>query len=179
MDVEQKVNDLGANVNIGGTIVPTILKREAKSSLAVQDKSTIVLGGLIQQSKSLTTTKTPFFGDIPIFGQIFKSQENNKKRTELIIFIRPTVLRTDTAAVAEARRRLKMLGVSEDLQQRYFNGADPATTLAPSTRPTSTAPVPESQPIAAQPQPAVENPTDLQPTKVKALKLEDGDISSQ
>ncbi len=104
MDVEQKVNDLGANVNIGGTIVPTILKREAKSSLAVQDKSTIVLGGLIQTTKSLSTTKTPFLGDIPVIGQIFKSQQNNRQRTELIIFIRPTVLRTDLAAVAEARR---------------------------------------------------------------------------
>ncbi len=179
MDVEQKVNDLGANVNIGGTIVPTILKREAKSSLAVQDKSTIVLGGLIQQTKSLTTTKTPFFGDIPILGQIFKSQENNKKRTELIIFIRPTVLRTDTAAVGEARRRLKMLGVSEELEQHYFPDANSATNPATSRRTSSGTPVPANRPVVAEPQPAVENPTDRQSTKVKALKLEDGDIITQ
>jgi general secretion pathway protein D len=176
MDVEQKVNDLGANVNIGGTIVPTILKREAKSSLAVQDKSTIVLGGLIQQSKSLTTTKTPFFGDIPFFGQIFKSQENNKKRTELIIFIRPTVLRTDAAAVSEARRRLKMLGVSEELEQHYFPDSN---TVTRSSRNDSSAPAPAYRTAVVEPQPPVENPTDRQSTKVKALKLEDGDITPQ
>ena len=179
MDVEQKVNDLGANVNIGGTIVPTILKREAKSSLAVEDKSTIVLGGLIQQSKKVTTTKTPFLGDIPFFGQIFKSQENNKQRTELIIFIRPTVLRTDMAAVAEARRRLKLLGVSEELEQRYFPGAiSPTNAVAPSDKSRS-APGPAYRTSVTEPPPAVENPTDRESTKVKALKLEDGDIITQ
>jgi general secretion pathway protein D len=176
MDVEQKVNDLGPNVNIGGTIVPTILKREAKSSLAVQDRSTIVLGGLIQQTKSLTTTKTPFFGDIPFFGQIFKSQANNKQRTELIIFIRPTVLRTDTAAVAEARRRLKLLGVSEELERHYFPDVNSVTN---SSRNGSSAPAPAYRTTVVEPQPPVENPTDRQSTKVKALKLEDGDITPQ
>src|SRR5271154_1053674 len=120
MDIQQKVNDLGANVNIGGTIVPTINKREAKSSLAVEDRSTIVLGGMIQVQKSVSTTKTPFLGDIPFFGQIFKTQSNNRQRTELIIFIRPVVLRSDLAAVAEAKRRLRMLGVSEELEETYF-----------------------------------------------------------
>jgi general secretion pathway protein D len=211
MDVEQKVNDLGANVNIGGTIVPTILKREAKSSLAVEDKSTIVLGGLIQQTKSLSTTKTPFLGDIPFFGQLFKSQQNNKQRTELIIFIRPTVLRTDAAAVNEARRRLKMLGVSEELEQRYFPGAISPTNTVPASAqsrneptpgyrttivqpqpPVAVQPVPpvtvqspppvsgqRQPPVFVQPQSAVEDPTDRQSTKVKALKLEDGDITAQ
>ena len=181
MDVEQKVNDLGANVNIGGTIVPTILKREAKSSLAVQDKSTIVLGGLIQATKALTTTKTPFLGDIPVIGQIFKSQVNNKKRTELIIFIRPTVLRTDLAAVAEARRRLKLLDVSEELEQRYFPGAISPTNAVPPSDKSRNAPGPAYRTSVPepQPQPVVENPTDRQSTKVKALKLEDGDIIPQ
>jgi general secretion pathway protein D len=181
MDVEQKVNDLGANVNIGGTIVPTILKREAKSSLAVQDKSTIVLGGLIQATKALTTTKTPFLGDIPVIGQIFKSQVNNKKRTELIIFIRPTVLRTDLAAVAEARRRLKLLDVSEELEQRYFPGAISPTNAVPPSDKSRNAPGPAYRTSVPepQPQPVVENPTDRQSTKVKALKLEDGDITTQ
>ncbi len=178
MDVEQKVNDLGPNVNIGGTIVPTILKREAKSSLAVEDKSTIVLGGLIQQTKSLTTTKTPFFGDIPFFGQIFKSQQNNKQRTELIIFIRPTVLRTDTAAVSEARRRLKLLGVSEELERHYFPDVNTVTNSNGNAT-SATTPTPSYRTTVVEPQPPVENPTDRQSTKVKALKLDDGDITPQ
>jgi general secretion pathway protein D len=236
MDIEQKVNDLGANVNIGGTSVPEILKREAKSSVAVQDRSTIVLGGLIQQTKTVTTTKTPFLGDIPFFGQIFKSQTNNRQRTELIIFIRPTVLRTDLKAVAEARRRLHQLGVSEELEETYFpkgssgtnNAAPPPSGIIGSTvpnqsseaqppnsdrigsmapnqpnqaesprndsigsmapnQPNQAAPPPRSDRIdstapsqssEAQP-PVVENPIDRQSAKVKALKLQDGDITTQ
>ena len=82
-------------------------------------------------------------------------------------------------SLAEARRRLKMLGVSEELQQRYFTGGDPAIDLAPSTRPTPIAPASANQSVTAQPQPAAENSTDRQSTKVKALKLEDGDITTQ
>jgi len=197
MDIEQKVNDLGANVNIGGTIVPTILKREAKSSLAVQDKSTVVLGGLIQQTKTVSTAKMPFFGDIPFFGQLFKSQTNNRQRTELIIFLRPTVMRSDLAAVAEAKRRLRMLGVSEELEEAYFPKGSSGTNnmaLPPSGFIGAT---PPGQSSEAQPTPSTDNsgsiaagqssgaqPTpdysaDRQSAKIKALKLQDGDITTQ
>jgi general secretion pathway protein D len=219
MDIEQKVNDLGANVNIGGTIVPTINKREAKSSLAVEDKSTIILGGMIQQTKTVSTTKTPFLGDIPFFGQLFKSQQNNRQRTELIIFIRPVVLRTDMAGVAEAKRRLRMLGVSEELEETYFPKGSAGTnnvalppqdfigSMAPNqprqaesprndsigsmapNQPNQAPPPPpgnssdsttpnqssESQPAA----PATDYSSDRQSDKVKALKLQDGDITTQ
>jgi general secretion pathway protein D len=197
MDINQKVNDLGANVNIGGTVVPTILKREAKSSLAVEDRSTIVLGGMIQQTKTVSTTKTPFLGDIPFFGQLFKSQTNNRQRTELIIFIRPVVLRSDLVAVAEAKRRLRMLGVSEELEETYFprgssgtnNAALPPKdfigSMAPN-QPNQAAPPPSSdstnapapgQSSAAQP--PTDYSSDRQSDKVKALKLQDGDITTQ
>jgi len=194
MDIEQKVNDLGANVNIGGTEVPTINKKEAKSSVAVQDKSTIVLGGLITQQKTASSTKTPFLGDIPFFGQLFKSQTNNRQRQELIIFIRPVVLRTDISAVAEAKRRLQMLGISEELQDRYFpkgatgtnNAATPPKDEIGSMSPnqSSEGPPPTVQSPTANRQsaqaPAVQSQTaDRQSDKVKALKLQDGDITTQ
>jgi general secretion pathway protein D len=139
MDIEQKVNDLGASVNIGGTVAPTILKREAKSSVAVQDGSTIMLGGLIKENKTKTETKVPFLGDIPFFGQLFKGQTNNKQRNELVIFIRPTVLRTDDAAMAEAGRRTRGLNLGRDLDLDQFF----ATTNAPTSGPArSTGPAP-------------------------------------
>jgi len=138
MDIEQKVNDLGANVNISGTSVPTILKREAKSSVAVQDRSTIVLGGLIKEQKTITTTKVPILGDIPFFGQAFKGQQNNKQRTELIIFIRPTVMRTDAEAVAAARRRARMLRAGDELNlEQHF---EHILTNSPSSALTNLAP---------------------------------------
>lgn len=199
MDIEQKINDLGASVNIGGTVAPTILKREAKSSVAVQNESTIMLGGLIKENKTKTETKVPFLGDIPFFGQLFKGQTNNKQRNELVIFIRPSVLRNDDEAVAEARRRTKMLGMGRELDlEHYFPSneamtnsmspskakvpvkplAAPQTSVAPAKSTTTTASAVSTNGVRSAGTPQ-ENPYDRQSAKVKALKLEDGDITAQ
>ena len=159
MDIQQKVNDFGPSVQVNGSPVPTITKREAKSSVAVQDGSTIVLGGLIKENKTTSETKVPFLGDIPFFGTLFKSKQNIKIRTELIIFIRPSVLRTDAEAVAEARRRSRLLKSGDDLELgKFFNSGPsnppPQSMKQPGTQPTPVA----SDPVA-----------DRQAAKVKAL----------
>jgi general secretion pathway protein D len=164
MEINQKVNDLGANVNISGTTVPTITKREAKSLVAVEDRSTIVLGGLIKENITVATTKTPILGDIPFFGQIFKGQTNNKTREELIIFIRPTVMRTDAQAFAEARRRASMLSSSSELEleKRFLKN--------PTNAPSSTL---TDDPSGSMNQPAdgsVPPENDRHAAKVKALQ---------
>jgi general secretion pathway protein D len=164
MEIEQKVNDLGANVTISGTTVPTITKREAKSSVAVEDQSTIVLGGMIQENKSVSEVKTPFFGDIPFFGQIFKSKTNKKLRTELIIFIRPTVLRTDAQAFAEARRRARLLSSSGELELEKQFLRNP--TNAPSSTLTNDAPRSMNQPTDG----SASQENERHAAKVKALQ---------
>ena len=171
MDISQKVNDLGANVNISGTQVPTILKREAKSSVAVEDQSTIVLGGLIQEQKTVATVKTPILGDIPFFGQFFKSQTHNKQRTELIIFIRPTVLRTDREAVAEARRRARMLraGSELDLEKHFEHHLtnDPGSAAEPGVGPQTM----DQQPtVVAAPPVAQSTEGEKEAAKIRALE---------
>jgi general secretion pathway protein D len=116
MDIQQKVNDVGGSVPFNGTEVPIITKREAKSSVAVRDGNTIVLGGMIQENKTVTETKVPLLGDIPLFGTLFKGKSNKKSRTELIVFIKPTVLRSDPQAAAEALRRARLLKAGQDLE---------------------------------------------------------------
>ena len=116
MEITQKVNDFGPAVLVNGSPVPSILKREAKSAVAVQDRSTIVLGGLIKENKDVTESKVPFFGDIPFFGTLFKSKSTSKIRTELLIFVRPVVMRTDKQAVAAARMRARLLKSSDVLE---------------------------------------------------------------
>jgi type II secretory pathway component GspD/PulD (secretin) len=206
MDLEQKVNNLGANVVISGTSVPTILKREARSSVAVEDQSTIMLGGLINEQKTATDTKVPFFGDIPFFGQLFKSKANNKQRNELIIFVRPTVLRNDKQAVAEARRRSRILKAGEELGLEQMFPPSETTTNKPAATKGSPGPVSMNQRSAAQPTaatpatprkpvqsaatsaaqrsavqspatPTKESPPDVPSTKVKALKVQDVDTA--
>jgi general secretion pathway protein D len=123
MEVEQKINDVGGNVVVNGIDVPIITKREARATVAVRDESTIVLGGLIREDRDLTETKTPILGDIPFFGALFKSKGSSKNRTELIVFIRPKVLRSDEDAYAEAVRRSKLLKAGEELElEKIFDG---------------------------------------------------------
>ncbi len=115
MDIEQKINDFGGNVPINGVPVPIITKREAKSSVTVKDQNTIVLGGLIRENKTVSDSKVPILGDIPILGTLFRSRSTNKTRNELIVFIRPTVIRNASEAVNEARKRAAMLKGKKEL----------------------------------------------------------------
>lgn len=156
MEILQKVNDVGGEVQIDQNKVPIITKREAKSSVSVRDGNTIVLGGLIREDKTVTETKTPILGDIPLVGMLFKGKSTTKRRTELVVFIRPTVLRTDDAAMAEARRRSEMLKAGQELElEKVFAGealgspgeaTSPATGETNSPPTTPTAPEPEVQP---------------------------------
>ncbi|NQU11122.1 hypothetical protein HQ590_10055, partial [bacterium] len=132
MDIEQKINDFGGNIKVNGVDVPIITKREAKSAVTVKTDSTIVLGGMIREDRGLTESKVPFLGDLPLFGLLFKDKSATKNRTELIVFIRPRVLRNDDEAVAEARLRSERLKAGAELElERMFEepGAEPGAQL--------------------------------------------------
>lgn len=138
MDIDQKINDLGGSVNVGGVDSPIITKREAKSFVTAKDQSTIVLGGLIREDKTITETKVPFVGDIPLIGLLFKNKGVRKSRTELIVFIRPTVLRGEAQVSAEALRRTRMLKAGQELElENKFQGNTPINA-SPSTAPAPT-----------------------------------------
>jgi len=73
---------------------PTIKKRETQTYGTVKSSNTIVIGGLIKQSENTTNKKVPFLGDIPVIGNLFKKTIKTKKKTELLIFITPTLSNT-------------------------------------------------------------------------------------
>jgi len=70
---------------------PTILKREAETSLLVQDGHTAVIGGIYTRNTGRTVTQVPFFGDIPIIGILFQSRRSRDDRNELLIFLTPRI----------------------------------------------------------------------------------------
>ncbi len=123
MEIEQKINDFAGNVTVAGVSVPVITKREAKAEVAVRSENTIVLGGLIREDKNLTESRVPFLGDIPFLGHLFKNKTTNKNRTELIVFLRPRVLRSPEEAETEAARRRDMLKAGQELDlKNAFEG---------------------------------------------------------
>jgi len=76
----------------GGT-VPSIDTRQIITQVLVNDGQTVVLGGILETTKTDSQNKVPLLGDIPILGHLFKSTTNINKKTELLIFITPKILR--------------------------------------------------------------------------------------
>jgi general secretion pathway protein D len=71
---------------------PTISQREAETSATVRDGDSFVIGGLTQDENITTKTKVPFLGDIPLVGQVFRSDRNTRTRTELYIVVTPHIV---------------------------------------------------------------------------------------
>lgn len=74
------------------TVRPTTLKRTAKTTVTIQDKNTIVIGGLIGDDVTNTVYKTPCLGDIPILGWLFKYNSELRDKRNLFIFITPHIV---------------------------------------------------------------------------------------
>ena len=115
MDIFQEASVQGppsTAVTINGTPVPIINQRQASATVAVKDRDTIILGGMISTSQTKTKSGVPYLKDIPLLGNFFRSNANTEERVELIVLLRPTVLPTPEAAAAVANvERMKLPGV--------------------------------------------------------------------
>jgi general secretion pathway protein D len=105
MEIKQTADDVGGEVTIDGNKVPVVSKREISATVAVQDRSTIVLGGLVRKSNSKSSSKIPLLGDIPLLGWLFSTHNNSDDRSELVVLLTPYVLTNPEQAQAEAARR--------------------------------------------------------------------------
>ncbi len=99
LDIVQ-INDrvVGQQV-VADSSVPIIGKQELNTTVTIADRSTIVLGGLISESKTVDDAGFPVLKNIPILGNAAKNQTKTKVRTELMIFIQPIVVHGDQDAV--------------------------------------------------------------------------------
>jgi len=92
-DVQLKIKTLKQDADFGRAIenIPAINKRSAETQLIVKDGETIVIGGIIQDTKGKTEESVPFFSKIPIIGWLFKNERKNDEAVEMIIFITPRI----------------------------------------------------------------------------------------
>ncbi|WP_319369869.1 hypothetical protein [uncultured Ilyobacter sp.] len=72
--------------------VPYVSSRKVETNVIVRNGQTLAIGGLIKDTKSITSTKDPFLSKIPILGYLFKSASNEKSKTNLMIFITPKII---------------------------------------------------------------------------------------
>lgn len=111
LDIMQEVSDVTATTT-SGIDSPTIQQRRIVSAVAVNSGETIALGGLIRDSKSNGVQGVPVISDIPVLGNLFKTTTEEMRRTELLVLLRPRVIRdrTDARLVSQdIRSRLKAL----------------------------------------------------------------------
>ncbi|MGZ5035550.1 MAG: type II secretion system secretin GspD [Usitatibacter sp.] len=110
-------------------------KRSLESTVLVDDGQIVVLGGLIQDDRSTTTDKVPLLGDIPYVGALFRYQSRNHKRTNLMIFLRPVVLKDAHGAAALTSDRYEYIrNLQGDIKE-------PWSVLMPETKATQLQPL--------------------------------------
>ena len=94
LDLDVSDDSVGQQVTSAtGGSVPSIDTRQIITQVLVNDGQTVVLGGILDTTKSKSANKVPFFGDIPFLGALFRSTTNINNKTELLIFITPKILR--------------------------------------------------------------------------------------
>jgi general secretion pathway protein D len=110
LDVEQEISNVANNAS-SGTLTPTLSQRKVKSSVAVTSGQTVLLAGLISETQTRSRSGIPLLDSLPAIGDAFTQNLKGIQRTELIIFIRPQIIRdsVDASVVAEELRS-KMRG---------------------------------------------------------------------
>ncbi len=161
LDLRQEVSSIvGPVSNDFNELI--INKREIKTTITVSSGEIAVLGGLLDDNERRTIQKIPLLGDIPFIGELFKSRGKSRVKTNLMVFIRPTILRSQAEREATAARRY---GVIREAQRRFnpkaepsidelvidYMGAVPPTLLAPAQGDAVFGPRPQPVPIAPIP----------------------------
>lgn len=94
LDIVQEISSISPKA---GAVDLITNERKIETRVTVADGETVVLGGLIRDDVVQNETRVPLLGDIPLVGRLFRSQSSTVKKTNLLVFIRPTILRDDMA----------------------------------------------------------------------------------
>jgi len=116
LTIDQKVDDILGQQVLNGNSTPIISDREANSYVTVKSGDMIVLGGLQRTSKSVNRNKLGLLYEIPILSQLLGGNVTTLSRTELLFFIRPTII-TAANASPDANKRIQELSNHEDIQK--------------------------------------------------------------
>jgi general secretion pathway protein D len=128
MDIAQEIDEISGYTLIDGNKVPNTIKRTLNSEIAVRNRDTVILGGFVRTDKSHSTSGVPLLMDLPLLGWLFRSTDNSKDRTELMVLMRPTVLKTPELAAAQTIKEGQRLpGVSS---AAYDDAADTRKLIA-------------------------------------------------
>lgn len=108
LQITQEVSSIsGALSSVSSDFV--INTREIETTVLADDGEVIVLGGLIEEIDEFEVEKVPLLGDAPVIGRLFRSEGESKARTNLMVFLRPTIIRTRGDATVLTQKRLEQI----------------------------------------------------------------------
>ncbi|HEX8443260.1 MAG TPA: type II secretion system secretin GspD [Allosphingosinicella sp.] len=105
LEIRQEVSSVAGTVGGRNSADLILNKREIETSIVVDNGDIIGIGGLLNDNERRTIEKIPFLGDLPAIGNLFRSKGRSREKTNLMVFIRPTILRTAADARAMSSRR--------------------------------------------------------------------------
>ncbi|MEM8867278.1 MAG: secretin N-terminal domain-containing protein [Verrucomicrobiota bacterium] len=117
MVIEQTIENVTGNVTIDGNVQPIIGVREATSTVSVKDGQIIVLGGLQENVGSDSDSYFPIIGRLPVIRSLLGTSNNDYDRTEIIIFIRPTVLQNTDKANSISNKYIENAAENDAVRQ--------------------------------------------------------------
>ncbi len=142
MTIFQEVSSVQAS-SVNSTTGLITNKRTIESTVLVDDGGIVVLGGLLQDEYSGNQEKVPGLGDIPLFGNLFKSESRNRKKTNLMVFLRPVVLRDARATNSFSLDRYELMRSAQKDAQPSSSAVVPVNVgpvMPPQRAPESTPP---------------------------------------
>lgn len=126
MEIEQSVESVSATTVSGASDITTD-KRSIKTTVLVEDKQTLVLGGLMDDKLSERKEKVPLLGDIPILGNLFRYTNKEKSKRNLMVFLHPTIMRD--AETADYYSDIKYNDLREKQLSFFDNGRGEGSSL--------------------------------------------------
>jgi general secretion pathway protein D len=110
LEIYQEISAITATAGLNPNIVgPSTSKRSASTTVVVKDRETMVIGGLIRDNVTSSTSKVPLLGDIPILGWLFKYKTTKVEKTNLMIFITPYIIKNERDAEAITKKKADAL----------------------------------------------------------------------
>jgi len=107
LDIDQEVSNVSASAASNGGIITN--KRSITTSVLVEDGEILVLGGLIDDKLRDSVSKVPLLGDIPLLGWLFRSHTTSKEKQNLMVFMRPSIMRTPNSAAFHTNQKYNFL----------------------------------------------------------------------
>jgi type IV pilus assembly protein PilQ len=110
LDLDPKITAIASLVQVDPSTpaqVPELSSEEAKTKVMIRDGQTLVIAGLVKDNVQRIKSKVPFLGDLPFIGHLFKNQNDIKSKTELIIFLTPHII-TSNSVISSSKSKIKI-----------------------------------------------------------------------